>query len=250
MELTIAQKLEALLKLQTIDSQLDEIKKIRGDLPEEVRDLEDDIAGFETRIGKYNGDIRTLEEEIDRNKAAKKDAEKLISRYKDQQMNVRNNREYDAISKEVELQTLEIELADKKINEASFKIRSKQEEIKATQGALDERKEDLKAKMQELNQITSESQDEEKALMREREDQATHIEERLLKSYNKIRDNALNGLAVVTVKRGACGGCFNVVPPQRQADIRDKKKIIVCEHCGRIFADVEGAPEPVTPSRR
>ncbi|MGA0560046.1 zinc ribbon domain-containing protein [Larkinella sp. VNQ87] len=249
MELTIAQKLEALLKLQSIDSQLDEIKKIRGDLPEEVRDLEDDIAGFETRIGKFNTDIQALEEEIDRNKAVKKDAEKLISRYKDQQMNVRNNREFDAISKEVELQTLEIELADKKINEAAFKIRNKQEEIKATQGALDERKEDLKAKMQELNQITSESQDEEKTLLKERDDQATHIEERLLKSYNKIRENALNGLAVVVVKRGACGGCFNVVPPQRQADIRDKKKIIVCEHCGRIFADVEGMPEPVS-SRR
>ncbi|GAB3939080.1 zinc ribbon domain-containing protein [Larkinella terrae] len=249
MELTIAQKLEALLKLQSIDSQLDELKKIRGDLPEEVRDLEDDIAGFETRIGKFNTDIQGLEEEIDRNKAIKKDSEKLITRYKDQQMNVRNNREFDAISKEVELQTLEIELADKKINEASFKIRNKQEEIKATQSALDERKEDLKAKMQELNQITSESRDEEKALLKDRDDQATHIEERLLKSYNKIRENALNGLAVVVVKRGACGGCFNVVPPQRQADIRDKKKIIVCEHCGRIFADVEGMPEPVS-SRR
>ncbi|GAB3891120.1 C4-type zinc ribbon domain-containing protein [Larkinella knui] len=249
MELTIAQKLEALLKLQSIDSQLDELKKIRGDLPEEVRDLEDDIAGFETRIGKFNADIQVLEEEIDRNKAIKKDSEKLITRYKDQQMNVRNNREFDAISKEVELQTLEIELADKKINEASFKIRNKQEEIKATQSALDERKEDLKAKMQELNQITSESRDEEKALLSERDEQATHIEDRLLKSYNKIRENALNGLAVVVVKRGACGGCFNVVPPQRQADIRDKKKIIVCEHCGRIFADVEGVPEPVS-SRR
>jgi predicted nucleic acid-binding Zn-ribbon protein len=249
MELTIAQKLEALLKLQSIDSQLDELKKIRGDLPEEVRDLEDDIAGFETRIGKFNADIQVLEEEIDRNKAIKKDSEKLITRYKDQQMNVRNNREFDAISKEVELQTLEIELADKKINEASFKIRNKQEEIKATQSALDERKEDLKAKMQELNQITSESRDEEKGLLKDRDDQATHIEERLLKSYNKIRENALNGLAVVVVKRGACGGCFNVVPPQRQADIRDKKKIIVCEHCGRVFADVEGVPEPVS-SRR
>ncbi|GAB3254467.1 C4-type zinc ribbon domain-containing protein [Larkinella harenae] len=249
MELTIAQKLEALLKLQSIDSQLDELKKIRGDLPEEVRDLEDDIAGFETRIGKFNADIQALEEEIDRNKAVKKDAERLITRYKDQQMNVRNNREFDAISKEVELQTLEIELADKKINEASFKIRNKQEEIKATQGALEERKEDLKAKMQELNQITSESRDEEKALLGDRDEQMTHIEDRLLKSYTKIRENALNGLAVVIVKRGACGGCFNVVPPQRQADIRDKKKIIVCEHCGRIFADVEGVPEPVT-SRR
>jgi len=250
MELTIAQKLEALLKLQQIDSQLDEIRKIRGDLPEEVCDLEDNIAGFETRISKFNGDIQALEDEIDRNKNTKKDAEKLITKYKDQQMNVRNNREYDAISKEIELQTLEIELADKRINEANFKIGSKQTEIKATQDALNERKADLHAKNQELNQITLESEEDERKLVGQRDQQATHIEERLLKSYNKIRNNALNGLAVVTVKRGACGGCFNVVPPQRQADIRDKKKIIVCEHCGRIFADVEGVPEPAPTGRR
>ncbi|RIV26868.1 hypothetical protein DYU11_00670 [Fibrisoma montanum] len=249
MELTIAQKLEALLKLQSLDSQLDELIKIRGGLPEEVRDLEDDIAGFETRIGKFNAEIKTLEEEIERNRMVKKDAEKLITKYKDQQMNVRNNREYDAISKEIELQSLEIELAEKRINEASFRIRGKEEEIKSTQNALNERKEDLKAKKQELDQITSESQEEEKAIKDQREEQSTHIESRLLNSYNKIRGNALNGLAVVMVKRGACGGCFNVVPPQRQADIKDKKKIIVCEHCGRIFADVEGVPEPAPVGR-
>lgn len=249
MELTIAQKLEALLKLQSLDSQLDELIKIRGGLPEEVRDLEDDIAGFETRIGKFNAEIKTLEEEIERNRMVKKDAEKLITKYKDQQMNVRNNREYDAISKEIELQSLEIELAEKRINEASFRIRGKEDEIKNTQNALNERKEDLKAKKQELDQITSESQEEEKALKDQREEQSTQIEPRLLNSYNKIRGNALNGLAVVMVKRGACGGCFNVVPPQRQADIKDKKKIIVCEHCGRIFADVEGVPEPAPVGR-
>ncbi len=249
MELTIAQKLDALLKLQSLDSQLDELIKIRGGLPEEVRDLEDDIAGFETRIGKFQAEIKTLEEEIERNRVAKKDAEKLITKYKDQQMNVRNNREFDAISKEIELQSLEIELADKRINEAQFRVRGKEEEIKTTQAALNERKEDLKAKRQELDQITAESQEEEKEIIRQRDEQATTIESRLLNSYNKIRDNALNGLAVVMVKRGACGGCFNVVPPQRQADIKDKKKIIVCEHCGRIFADVEGVPEPAPVGR-
>ncbi|QJW88940.1 hypothetical protein HNV11_05850 [Spirosoma taeanense] len=249
MELTIAQKLDALLKLQSLDSQLDELVKIRGGLPEEVRDLEDDIAGFETRIGKFQSEIKTLEEEIERNRVAKKDAEKLITKYKDQQMNVRNNREFDAISKEIELQSLEIELADKRINEAQFRVRGKEEEIKNTQNALNERKEDLKAKKQELDQITSESQEEEKEIIRQRDEQATTIESRLLNSYNKIRSNALNGLAVVMVKRGACGGCFNVVPPQRQADIKDKKKIIVCEHCGRIFADVEGVPEPAPVGR-
>jgi predicted nucleic acid-binding Zn-ribbon protein len=249
MELTIAQKLDALLHLQSLDSQLDELIKIRGGLPEEVRDLEDDIAGYETRIGKFQSEIKTLDEEIERNRAAKKDAEKLIAKYKEQQMNVRNNREFDAISKEVELQSLEIELAEKRINEAQFRARGKDEEIKNTQGLLNERKEDLKAKKQELDQITSESQDEEKEIIRQSDEQATTIEPRLLNSYRKIRGNALNGLAVVMVKRGACGGCFNVVPPQRQADIKDKKKIIVCEHCGRIFADVEGVPEPATTGR-
>ena len=249
MELTIAQKLDALLKLQSLDSQLDELIKIRGGLPEEVRDLEDDIAGFETRIGKFQAEIKALEEEVERNRVAKKDAEKLITKYKDQQMNVRNNREFDAISKEIELQSLEIELVEKRANEAQFRVRGKEEEIKTTQAALNERKEDLKAKKQELDQITSESQEEEKDIIKQRDLQATTIEPRLLNSYNKIRGNALNGLAVVMVKRGACGGCFNVVPPQRQADIKDKKKIIVCEHCGRIFADVEGVPEPALVGR-
>jgi predicted nucleic acid-binding Zn-ribbon protein len=164
-------------------------------------------------------------------------------------MNVRNNREFDAISKEVELQSLEIELADKRISEAQFRARGKDEEIKTTQNLLNERKEDLKAKKQELDQINEESQEEEKEIIRQRDEQATGVEPRLLNSYRKIRGNALNGLAVVMVKRGACGGCFNVVPPQRQADIKDKKKIIVCEHCGRIFADVEGVPEPATTGR-
>ncbi|GAB2576763.1 zinc ribbon domain-containing protein [Spirosoma areae] len=249
MELTIAQKLDALLKLQSLDSQLDELIKIRGGLPEEVRDLEDDIAGFETRIGKFQSEIKTLEEEIEHNRVAKKDAEKLITKYKDQQMNVRNNREFDAISKEIELQTLEIELVEKRANESQFRVRGKEEEIKTTQAALNERREDLKAKRQELDQITSESQEEEKEIIKKRDIQATTIETRLLNSYNKIRSNALNGLAVVVVKRGACGGCFNVVPPQRQADIKDKKKIIVCEHCGRVLADVEGVPEPAPTGR-
>jgi uncharacterized protein len=244
MESTIAQKLDALLKLQSIDSKLDEIKKIRGDLPEEVRDLEDEVAGYETRIGKYKKDIAALEDEITKNKQAKKDSEKLIVKYKEQQLNVRNNREYDALTKEIELQTLEMELADKKTNEANFKIGRKNEEIKTTQAILDERQKDLDTKRNELNVIISESEDEETRMIAEREQQATLIEERLYKSYERIRSNAMNGLAVVMVKRGACGGCFNTVPPQRQADIRDKKKIIVCEHCGRVLADVEDVVVP------
>ena len=244
MESTIAQKLDALLKLQAIDSKLDEIKKIRGDLPEEVRDLEDEVAGYETRIGKFKKDIASLEEEIAKNKQAKKDSEKLIVKYKEQQLNVRNNREYDALTKEIELQTLEMELSDKKTNEANFRISKKNEEIKTTQAVLDERQKDLDTKRNELNVIISESEDEETRMIQERERQGGLIEERLYKSYERIRSNAMNGLAVVMVKRGACGGCFNTVPPQRQADIRDKKKIIVCEHCGRVLADVEDVVVP------
>lgn len=239
MELTVAQKLEALLHLQNIDSKLDEILKIRGDLPEEVQDLEDEIMGYQTRIGKFEKEIEALDGEIEQHRLAKKDAEKLINKYKDQQMNVRNNREYDAISKEVELQNLEMELADKKIGEANFKINRKKDEIQEVQHTLNERKKDLETKKKELEVITSENQEDEKRLLTDREKQSEQIEERLLRSYTKIRGNAQNGLAVVLVKRGACGGCFNMVPPQRQVEIREKKKIIVCEHCGRIFADVE-----------
>lgn len=249
MENTIAQKLEALMTLQEIDSNLDNILKIRGDLPEEVRDLEDEIIGFETRIAKFESEISNLNATIDSYRNSQKDAEKLITRYKDQQMNVRNNREFDAISKEIELQELEMQLADKRISEARARIRLIEDDMNTTQATLDERKEDLKTKKQELDVITSENQEEEKALLAERDKQASKVEERLLKSYQKIRNNSLNGLAVVTVSRGACGGCFNVVPPQRQADIREHKKIIVCEHCGRIFGGVD-TPEPVATTGR
>jgi predicted nucleic acid-binding Zn-ribbon protein len=238
-ETTIAQKLEALLKLQNIDSALDSIKKMRGDLPEEVRDLEDEVAGIETRISKFNKEIAVLEEEISKNRNAKKDAEKLVNKYKDQQMNVRNNREYDAISKEIELQGLEMELADKRSREFEFKILNKKDDVSETETRLNTRKKDLDAKRKELDVLISESEDDELKLNKDREKAAKHVEERLLRPYDKLRGNYLNGLAVVMVKRGACGGCFSAVPPQRQADIKDKKRIIVCEHCGRILADVE-----------
>ncbi len=239
MESTVAQKLEALSNLQELDSQLDEIKKIRGALPEEVMDLEDEIAGYETRVQKFNQDLEELEESISNNKTAIKDAEKLIKKYEEQQMNVRNNREYDAITKEVELQQLEIQILEKRIKEAYAKIEAKKEEIQGTKDTLSERSKDLDSKKGELNVIVKESEGEEKELMKKREAAAAKIEDRLIKSYDKIRGNAVNGLAVVPVRRGACGGCFNVVPPQRQADIREQKKLIVCEHCGRILAGVD-----------
>lgn len=252
MERTVAQKLESLMKLQTIDSQLDEIKKVRGDLPEEVRDLEDEIAGYETRISKFTGENAVFQEEISKNKGAIKDAEKLIKKYQEQQQNVRNNREYDAISKEIEVTSLDIQLCEKRIREATFKIERKNEDIEGIKRLLSERKKDLEAKKAELEVIISESQEEEDKLMIIREQAATEIEERLLYSYNRVRTNAQNGLAVVAVKRDACGGCFNRVPPQRQADIREKKKIIVCEHCGRILAEAEqvAEQEPAPRTRR
>lgn len=249
MESTVAQKLEALTKLQSIDSELDEIKKVRGALPEEVMDLEDEVAGYETRVANHNSAIEDLELSITNNKTAIKDAEKLIQKYEEQQMNVRNNREYDAITKEVELQQLEIQILEKRIKEAHAKIDAKNEEIQETKNALDDRQKDLDNKKGELDNITAESEEEEKKLLKDREKASAKIEERLLNSYNKIRGNVRNGLAVVPVKRGACGGCFNVVPPQKQAEIREKKKLIVCEHCGRVLADVEEVIEEKKPTK-
>lgn len=239
MESTIAQKLEALLKLQEIDSKLDALLKIRGDLPEEVRDLEDETLGYQTRKNKFLAEIDELNGDLQAFSNAQKDAEKLIQKYKEQQMNVRNNREFDAISKEIELQELDVNLAEKRSNETRARIRLIEDELAKIDAILAEREEALKEKKAELDVIIEESREEEKQILAAREKQTKKIEERLLKSYEKIRGNSLNGLAVVHVSRGACGGCFNIVPPQRQADIRDNKRIIVCEHCGRILADVE-----------
>ncbi len=250
MENTVAQKLEALLKLQTIDSKLDSLQKVRGALPEEVMDLEDELAGYQTRLDKFNQELDDLNGEIVSRKEAIKTSGSLIQKYEEQQMNVRNNREYDAITKEMELQALEIQISEKKIKEAAIKIEAKKVEIEEANGLMEERTKDLDTKKKELKVITSESEDEEKVLLKSREKAGKGIEERLFLGYNKIRNNALNGLAVVEVKRGACGGCFNVVPPQRQVDIKEKKKIIVCEHCGRILADVEPVIEVEKPKRK
>ena len=245
MENTVAKKLEALEKLQAIDSKIDEVKKIRGALPEEVQDLEDEIAGYQTRIEKQSDEKKELESAISGNKNAIKDAEKLIKKYEEQQMNVRNNREYDAITKEIELQQLEIQILDKRIKEAYEKIEAKEEETKETQNTLSEREKDLKSKKDELESIIKESEDDEQKMDKERSKAAKNVDDRLLKSYEKVRANMRNGLAVVQVRRGACGGCFNVVP------IREKKKIIVCEHCGRILSGVEDViEEEVKPKRR
>lgn len=239
MEITIADKLASLLELQEIDSRLDQLHKLRGDLPEEVQDLEDEITGFETRIGKFQAEVDNLNSEIQQHVQNKKDSDKLIIKYKDQQMNVRNNREFDAITKELELQELEIQLADKRIKEAEFKIAQKKSEIEQTEENKGKRVEILEQKKTELDKLVNESQDEEDKLVRQSDRQAKKVDDRLLKAYRRIRSGAKNGLAVVAVDRGACGGCFNVVPPQRQADIMEKQKIIICEHCGRILADAD-----------
>ncbi|MBO3270808.1 MULTISPECIES: zinc ribbon domain-containing protein [Hymenobacter] len=239
----VASKLEALLNLQRIDSQLDEIRRVRGDLPEEVRDLEDEIAGYEVRVSKFDEEISGLNDQIKQRKQNAKDADGLIRKYEDQQQNVRNNREYEAIAKEIELQKLEIQISEKKIKEAQYQIEQKNTEISGTKQRLDERRKDLDNKQAELQTIVGESEADEKKLMDERGEATQPIEERLLTAYTRIRGNVRNGLAVVPVKRDACGGCFNTVPPQRQADIMSHKKIIVCEHCGRILADVAARAE-------
>jgi uncharacterized protein len=238
----VADKLELLTKLQEIDSKIDAIKKVRGALPDEVRDLEDEIAKYETRLRNFEEEIAGFEQEIEDKKTGIKTSEALIKKYEEQQMNVRNNREYDAITKEMELQALEIQVSEKRIKEAYVRIEEKKEEVEATKAKAKERGVDLKAKKAELDTLLAESESDEAKLKKERVKASKKIEERLLLAYERLRTNARNGLAVVNVKRSACGGCFNVVPPQRQADIKDKKKIIVCEHCGRILAGVDLEP--------
>lgn len=239
MESIIVEKLRLLTKLQSIDSKLNEMKKIRNTFPEEVMDLEDEVVGFETRIAKYNQNIEDLDFSITNDKNSIKNFEKLIEKYVNQQMNVRNNREYNAIIKETELQKLEIQLVEKKIKDSHSKIESIKKEIVETSLNLEERIKDLEVKKSDLKVIISDSEDNEAKLIKSRIRVVKTVEKRLLIAYDRIRSNMKNELAVVFVQRDACGGCFNIVPPQMQAEVRDKKKLIVCEHCGRILADVE-----------
>jgi predicted nucleic acid-binding Zn-ribbon protein len=236
---SVEQKLVALYTLQQIDSQIDKIRIIRGELPLEVQDLEDEIAGLETRITKFIEEIEFLNKLILEKDNAIEESKKLIKKYEEQLMNVRNNREYDALSKEVEFQKLGIELADKRKNEAKAKIELLNSEIESAKYALEERKKDLEAKKEELDDIVAETEKEEEALLQKSKENEMYIEERLLTAYKRIRKNARNGLAVVQIERDACGGCFNKIPPQHQLDIKLHKKIIVCEYCGRILVDSE-----------
>jgi uncharacterized protein len=236
---SIAQKLEALVKLQSIDTELDELKKLRGDLPDEVQDLEDEIEGYKTRLTRHEAELKDIEEGNKKHKENIKEAEKLIKKYSEQQKNVRNNREFDAITKEVELQELEIQICEKKIKEGKDSVGQKKDEIEKTTNLIKERGEHLDNKKKELNDIMAESHEEEKRLLGEREKATKKIEDKLLKYYERLRGSLSNGLAVVRVVRGAAEGCNIVIPPQKIAEIREKKKIVIDEHSGRILADVD-----------
>lgn len=239
MEKTVEQKLQALWNLQTIHTQIDKIHQVRGELPIEVADLEDEVAGLETRIEKIRTELDGLEDTIVNRKNQIKDAQAAIKKYEAQLTDVKNNREYDAITKEVEIQGLEIQVLEKKIREIEYEITTKTSKYDKAQADIEERKKDLLVKREELANITGETEKEEQSLLAKAEKAEKKIEERLLIAYHRLRKNAKNGLAVVTIDRDSCSGCFNQIPPQRQLDIRQRKKIIVCEHCGRILVDEE-----------
>ena len=236
-EVSIERKLFALYSVQQIDSQIDKIRIIRGELPLEVEDLEDEIVGLQTRIDNYITDIESSERQVAEKEFAIKESLTLIKRYEEQQNNVRNNREYDSLTKEIEYQNLEIQLAEKRIREFSSSLVIKKDEIEKAQKVLEERKNDLEMKKAELTDIIAETEKEEVMLHTKSEDNQKFIESRLLTAYKRIRKNARNGLAVVPIERDACGGCFSKIPPQKQLDIRMHRKVIVCEYCGRILVD-------------
>jgi predicted nucleic acid-binding Zn-ribbon protein len=236
-EMSVEERLQALFDLQQVASEVDKIRTLRGELPLEVQDLEDELEGLETRLNNLEAETKKLNDAILSKKNEIKDADLLIKKYEAQQMNVRNNREFDSLSKEIEFQKLEIELCEKRIKEFTVDMKGKKELIDSSKQLFEERKGDLESKKSELEEIVGETKVEEERLIQKAEGIETNIDDRLLTAFNRIRKNARNGLAVVTVQRDACGGCFNKIPPQRQLDIKNHKKIIVCEYCGRILVD-------------
>ena len=238
-ELTMETKLHLLYELQQSDSQLDSIYLLRGELPLEVQDLEDDIHGLTTRVGNIQSEVKAIEKDITQRKLDAENARALVTKYTTQQSNVKNNREFDSLSKEIEYQGLEAELAEKRIREFSLVLKERKEQLEVAQQALADRQMDLENKKKELDNIIRETAKEEEEIKKRSLQIQNQIDERMINAYKKVRNNARNGLAVVTVKRDACGGCFNKIPPQRQLDIRMSKKIIVCEYCGRILVSGE-----------
>ncbi|HHV03170.1 MAG TPA: hypothetical protein GXX64_04560 [Bacteroidales bacterium] len=235
--LTMEDKLRLLFQLQATDSQIDKIHLLRGELPLEVQDLEDDIKGLATRMENLQKEIRDIEKDIAFRRIDADNARGMVTKYEVQQANVKNSREFDSLSKEIENQKLDAELAEKYIREFSLLLKDRKEALEHAKEAYKERQKDLEAKKKELKNIISETAREEETLLRKEEQIQLQIDARVLSAYHKVRNNARNGLAVVTVKRDACGGCFNKIPPQRQLDIKMSKKIIVCEYCGRILVD-------------
>ncbi|MEG1581121.1 MAG: C4-type zinc ribbon domain-containing protein [Bacteroidaceae bacterium] len=238
-EMSVEQKLKALYQLQTLLSEIDKIKILRGELPLEVQDLADEIEGLGLRVTKLQDEIALLSATVAARKNDIERAKTSVEKYKEQLNGVRNNREYDTLSKEIEFQTLEMELCEKKIREGNMALDAKKEEMRSTTEALSERRLDLEVKNSELDDIVAETKSDEEKLREKAKKLETTIEVRLLTAFKRIRKNSRNGLGLVYVQRDACGGCFNKIPPQRQLDIRMRKKVIVCEYCGRILVDPE-----------
>ena len=242
-EMSVEEKLKALHDLQQVDTEIDKIKILRGELPLEVQDLEDEIEGLQTRVNNVVAEVKTLQESISKKNNEVTAAQGMIKKYEEQQSNVRNNREFESLPKEIEFQTLEIELAEKRKKEFNDQVEIKDVQINESKTVLEERQGDLNAKKSELDEIIADTRKEEEVLDKKMRGIQKLIEPRLFTAYDKIRNNARNGLAVVTVERNACGGCFNKIPPQRQLDIGSRKKIIVCEYCGRILVDTDKAED-------
>ena len=235
--ITVEDRLKALYQLQMIDSEVDKIRIVRGELPLEIEDLEDLLAGMQTRLDKLNSELDVVNNEILAKKNANLDAEALVKKYEKQLKNIKNNREFSSLTKELEYKTLEIQLNEKQMAELNAKTLHKDEVINEVKVQVADKEEELAVKNKELAAIIKETEKEEKVLLKKSEKAQEVIEERILKSYTRIRSKVVNGLAVVSVDRNACGGCFNQIPPQRQLDIQMHKKVIVCEHCGRILVD-------------
>jgi hypothetical protein len=248
---SVEQRLKSLYELQTILSEIDRIKQIRGELPLEVKDLEDEIEGLNTRIENYGREIEEMQHSLAAEREKINVAQGLIARYKEQLDNVHNNREFDLLTKEVEFQNLEIELCEKHINDFSRAIQNKQRDIKSTEDVLEDRNHTLSEKREEPNEIVSETREQEDTLRNNAKALEPKIDERTLLAFKRIRKNARNGLGIVYVERNACGGCFNRIPPQKQAEIKMHKKVIVCEYCGRIMIDPDlaGVVLPADPRK-
>ena len=238
-EMSVEQKLQALYELQTTLTAIDEKRALRGELPLEVQDLEDEIAGLDTRIEKIDTEIKEFQSAITMKKGEVQEAQANLERYNNQLNEVRNNREYDSLSKQIDYERLEVELCNKKIKEATDQVAYRTNDLEIAKIEREERQKDLDEKKSELEDILAETREEETMLKERAKDLEVKIEPRLLSSFKRIRKSARNGLGIVYVQRDACGGCFNKIPPQRQLDIKMHKKIIVCEYCGRILVDPE-----------